>query len=251
MRGVLGVVLALWMVGCGSVAQASTQLSADFKSKPDFTLLLMAPDVEVGLMTAGGMVEPNQDWTEKAAANLFKALQDRKAERGGTIVPFNRDGLDPALVDLSNEITKLNWLVTQNIFTHRGPLASDLPTRKDKFDWSLSPAALPLAEQFKADYALFLIARDSFSSGGRVAMNILGLAGCAVGVCVIPGGGVQLAIGTLVDLRTGAVLWFNYEGNMTGDIREPEGARKLVDQLFAQLPLGTPPEPAPKPTRKR
>jgi hypothetical protein len=95
------------------------------------------------------------------------------------------------------------------------------------------------------DYALFLHAEDSFASTGRVALQVLGIAGCFVGFCAPQGGGGQSAYASLVDLRTGEVAWFNVlqtqsmmPGVDFGDIRTPEGAAQMVDRLLGRMKAG-------------
>ena len=107
-----------------------------------------------------------------------------------------------------------------------------LPTKRGKgLDWTLGEDAVSLGRRTGYDYALFLYAEDSFASTGRVALQVLGVAGCFVGFCAPNvGGGGQFAYATLVDLRTGEVVWFNVlqtgsqiAGIKFGDIRTPRG----------------------------
>jgi hypothetical protein len=96
------------------------------------------------------------------------------------------------------------------------------------------------------DYALFLHAEDSFASTGRIALQVLGVAGCVVGFCAPNiGGGGQFAYASLVDLHTGNVVWFNVlqagtqvAGVNMGDIRKPEGAAQMVDRLLGRMKPG-------------
>src|SRR3712207_1180008 len=67
-------------------ACVQTRQIADVGFEPprgDYSLIVMRPDVSVGLVTAGGLVEPRADWTEQARANLLKALAEQQAGRGG------------------------------------------------------------------------------------------------------------------------------------------------------------------------
>jgi hypothetical protein len=96
------------------------------------------------------------------------------------------------------------------------------------------------------DYALFLYAEDSFASTGRIALQVLGVAGCVVGFCAPNiGGGGQFAYASLVDLRSGEVVWFNVlqagtqiAGINMGDIRKPEGAAQMVERLLDRMKPG-------------
>jgi hypothetical protein len=107
-----------------------------------------------------------------------------------------------------------------------------LPTKKDRFDWTLGDGAQRLRDAHDADYALFVYARDSFSSGGRVALNVaLVLLGAGAH------GGQQSAFASLVDLNDGSVVWFNVLRSTAGDLRDPKLAREAVDQLLDNSPL--------------
>jgi hypothetical protein len=96
------------------------------------------------------------------------------------------------------------------------------------------------------DYALFLHAEDSFASRGRVVLQVLGIAGCAVGFCAPNiGGAGQFAYASLVDLRTGEVVWFNVlqagsqiAGIKMGDIRTPQGSAQMVERLLGRMKAG-------------
>jgi hypothetical protein len=51
------------------------------------------------------------------------------------------------------------------------------------------------------------------------------------------GGGVQLGVATVVDLRTGQVVWYNLLANQSGDLRDQKGAAKTVQQMLQKLPV--------------
>jgi hypothetical protein len=75
---------------------------------------------------------------------------------------------------------------------------------------------------------LFTYIRDSYTSGGRVAMRVIAflLLGGDIG------GGVQTGLASLVDLRTGQVVWHNLLIDQTGDLRDPAGARETAGDLL-------------------
>ncbi len=53
----------------------------------------------------------------------------------------------------------------------------------------------------------------------------------------MPMGG-QVITGSLVDLKTGQIVWYQTMGVPSGtDIRTPEGAGEAVNILFKKLPL--------------
>jgi 2',3'-cyclic-nucleotide 2'-phosphodiesterase (5'-nucleotidase family) len=189
------------------------------------------------MLTAGGAVERRQDWTDQARANLLKALAAQQAGRGGeTKVATTREeaGADPAVVA---ELDRLHQAVGQSIQVHK--LAGlPLPTKKDRFDWTLGEQAVRFGQATQYDYALFLHAEDSFASSGRVALQAVAFLGCMVAICMMPGGGQQAAYASLVDLKTGKVVWYNALASTKGDIRTEEGAREMVDRLLDRMKPG-------------
>ncbi len=233
-------------------ACVQTKQYADVEFAPpqgDYRLLVMRPDVSVGSVTTGGMVEPRADWTEQSRANLLAALRAQQAGRGGDVLILEkRDGLTAMGVDADTvaELERLHYAVGSAIATHRYSGAY-LPTKRGRgLDWTLGADAVALGRKTGYDYALFLHAEDSFASTGRVALQVLGAAGCIVGFCAPNiGGGGQFAYASLVDLRTGEVVWFNVlqagtqvAGINMGDIRKPEGAAQMVDRLLGRMKPG-------------
>src|SRR5262245_266513 len=227
----LAAVLLLCLGGCVT-APATYQTSADFK-RPEagYRLVVMKPDIAVSLLTAGGQLEQREDWTTQARENVLTSLRAQQAKRGGNAQITMTSGDDPALLELN----RLHEVVGQSILMHKYTPYAALPTKAHAFDWTLGKTARDFGSSAGYDYALFLFARDSFSSGGRQALQALGALGCIVGVCVMPQGGVQQAFASLVDLKTGNVVWFNHVVSMTGDIREKAGADALVNQLLEPI----------------
>lgn len=246
-RGILAVGCAVTLSAC-----VQTKQYADVEFAPpqgDYKLLVMRPDVSVGSVTTGGMVEPRADWTETSRTNLLNALRAQQAGRGGDVLILEkRDGLAAMGVDADAvaELERLHYAVGSAIAIHRYSGAY-LPTKRGRgLDWTLGADAVTLGRKTGYDYALFLHAEDSFASTGRVALQVLGAAGCVVGFCAPNiGGGGQFAYASLVDLRTGEVVWFNVlqagtqiAGINMGDIRKPEGAAQMVDRLLNRMKPG-------------
>lgn len=190
-------------------------------------VLLMQPDVEIAELTAGGLAEANAAWTATARRNIEQALDGFFDAKGVSLIPQGATVNDPEEIQL----VKLHESVGASILVHTYLEAAALPT-KPGFEWTLGDSATVLRRNHGADYALFLNFRDSFSSGGRVAFMI---AAAVFGVSVP--GGQQTGFASLVDLRTGDVVWFHTLLSTTGDLREPAGARSAVESLLAQIPL--------------
>ena len=243
---VLGFALAASMMLSACV---QTRQYADLQFTPpqgDYKLIVMRPDVSVGSATTGGMVEPRADWTETARANLITALKEQQAGRGGNLLVLERrDGLATVSADTVAELERLHAAVGNSIALHKY-LGAYLPTKRGRgLDYTLGAEAVRFGRATGYDYALFMHAEDSFASTGRVALGVLGLAGCFIGFCAPMGGGGQFAYASLVDLRTGEVVWFNVlqtnsqvAGITMGDIRKPEDAAQMVERLLGRMKPG-------------
>jgi hypothetical protein len=223
-------ILMLALTGCAAPRQ---QTSVGYVPPAgNHKVIVMRPDIAVDVLTVGGLLERREDWTITARDNVLAALQTQQAKRGGqTQVAITREsagGEDSTVIELN----KLHQVVGQSVLVHKFTPMGTLPTKKDAFDWTLGELAVQYGTQSGYDYAFFLYARDSFSSSGRAALQAVGALGCIVGVCVIPPGGTQQAFASLVELKTGKLVWFNHVLSATGDIRTQAGANALVSKLL-------------------
>ena len=243
---------AFALMAAGSLALGGcvqTRQVADVEFEPpqgDYSLIVMRPDVQVGSVTAGGLVEPRAEWSEQARRHVLDALRTQQAGRGGrTLVAESREsipGVDPKLVA---DLERLHNAVGNSIALHKY-FGAELPTKsRQGIDWTLGEDAVKLGRATDTDYALFLYAQDSIASTERVALQVLGIAGCFIGFCAPAGGGGQIAYASLVDLRSGDVVWFNVlqtgsqlPGVAFGDIRTPAGAAQMVERLLGRMKAG-------------
>jgi hypothetical protein len=243
----LAAVLAAGIALCGCV---QTRQFADLQFTPptgNYKLLVLRPDVTVGSLTTGGMVEPRADWTDQARSSVVAALKEQQAVRGGNLAIIEHRNALPGVSEQElADVERLNFVVDQSIVEHKY-LGDDLPTKRDKgLDWTLGTDAVKLGQKTGYDYALFLHAEDEVVSGGRVALGVIGLAGCFIGFCAPNvGGQQQLDYASLVDLKTGQVVWFNVvsagseiPGLRFGDLRTPAGAQQMVERLLGRMRPG-------------
>lgn len=221
--------LLLVLAFIATSAQADPKnLAPDFDTLPKgATVILMQPDVELFSISAGGVFEPKADWTETANRHLHDALLTKTNKLG---LPTKE--LDEAVADELSELNALHGAVAQSISRHHASSAPQaLPTKDKKLDWSLGDAVKPLREKTGADLALFIWVRDSYASPERKAAMIA-LALLGVGVH----GGIQIGYASLVDLKTGKVLWFNQLARAEGDLRETTAATETVTALLSHFP---------------
>ena len=228
-RALVGIVLLL----AAGTATAQTHLAPGFsRLPPNSTIALMPADVELFEISAGGVDEPRAEWTAAATRHIMGDLRARKEKLGARAIEI-KDEQDETVEALNN----LHGAVSRAILVHHfGSLK--LPTKDGKLDWTLGPDVAKLREKSGADYALFTWVRDSYASAERKAMMVVGIAMAAAGLGgVALMGGSQQAYASLVDLRTGQVVWFNRVVRGTGDLREAEPAKESLDMLLEGFPL--------------
>src|SRR6476620_5436101 len=243
--------LAAALVACAALSGCvQTQQYADVQFTPpsgNYKVLVLRPDVTVGSITTGGMVQPRADWTDQARSSVVQALREQQASRGGNIPIVEHRNQVPGVTDQElADIERLNFAVDQSIVDAKYN-GNGLPTKRRRgLDWTLDADAVKLGQKTGYDYALFLHAEDAVASKRCVALGLIGLAGCVIGFCAPNvGGQQQLDYASLVDLKTGEVVWFNVvtagseiPGIKFGDLRTPEGAAQMVDRLLGRMKPG-------------
>lgn len=205
------------------------------------SVALIEPDIELAELGAGGMSEPRKEWTTAARLLYPQAARELLARQGIATVPDYILPADAGPDDPRRQVTLLSQAVSMSILQYsRGYGPGTLRNKHGKFDWSLGPGVSALRQATGADYGLFTYIRDSYASGGRNAMRIVGLV--ALGGDI--GGGTQIGVASLVDLRTGQVVWHNLLIDQTGDLRNLQGARETAGDLLKGIRGAAPVTPA-------
>jgi hypothetical protein len=112
-----------------------TRQFADVQFTPpqgEYKLLVLRPDVTVGSLTTGGMVEPRADWTEQARTNIVAALRTQQATRGGKVQILERRNQLPGVPEQElADVECLNLVVDESIVQHKY-LGDYLPTKRGR-----------------------------------------------------------------------------------------------------------------------
>ena len=228
-----GVILSL--TGCGTAMQVRVADPEKQALPPGPTTVFIAsPDVQQTLLAVGGVPEPRADWTQATATNLLAATQSWLADNG-------HEGIEVDLSDhmhgRAGQVVRLHEAVGASIMRYSIGNAA-LPS-KPSFDWSVGDGAAQLktlASDKDADYGLFIVARATYETGGRILAGIIMAA--ATGASTYDGGSSRYVFASLVDLNSGQIVWFN-SASTNSDMREPDGARDIMATVLATSPFGT------------
>ena len=228
LRALLLVAVLGLLSGCASTQVRTAKDDAGKPLALVGSVVLIEPDIELSELGAGGMAEPRQEWSRTARLLYPQAAREVLARQGIGMVADYPLPAEIGPDDRRRQLHLLSQAVSMSIlrFSRAGP--GRLRNKRGQFDWTLGPGVQVFREATGADYGLFTYVRDSYASGGRTAMRIAGL--LLLGGDI--GGGTQVGVASLVDLRTGQVVWHNLLVDQTGDLRNLQGARETADDLL-------------------
>lgn len=227
-RYVLAVGIVVLLAGCATpaVQRQSTDLRREAGKTP--TIVVMPLDLELSQLTAGGVSEPQFEWTQAALKHMRDVLEVEAQSYKVKLTDFHPERGSSEDRQTSLDLVKLHRAVGGAVLVHQYLPNLALPSKEGKFDWSLGPSVAAISRSHEADYALFLFVRDSYASAGRVAVMVLG---ALMGVGMQ--GGTQMGFASVVDLRTGDIVWFNRLLRPQGDLRTREAAAETVKALVS------------------
>ncbi len=220
--------VTLSVTGCATT-QIVRQIDRLESTAENPRILLMTPDIKYYLVTTSGLPEPHADWTEAARRNFSSAFAVFADARGIDLASMD-DEIN--LSDQEIRYRKLHGAVGQTILNNHFGMQT-LPSKNEEFDWSLGPDIQGIGEKYEADYGLFVFYRDYQASGGRVFFSILAAA-AGVGVST----GWEGGFASMVDLKTGDIVWFNMVQVGSGELRYADSAAMTVEKLFEDMPAG-------------
>lgn len=223
----LALASALIPISASTAAPLGEQLPVD--------VVVLPVKFEVFSVTAGNALELQKEQTEAAERNIrtaFEVLQE----------PFGHAFRWHEMPDLSEEE---QLILEEHVLLHDlivGTASNNLTESRstwkhlqDDFDMGVGEGLSYLAERSGADYALMVSGVDMNATGGRALMGFVMIA--AVGAA-LPQGGSDIRF-SLIDLRTGDIVWFNNSLSLQNeDPREPIGACEMTGEMLAEYPDG-------------
>ena len=167
MKRLLALAACLMLAAC-TTTNAKLAPSTGVSPPPGARIVIVQPDVELGLLTASGLTEPRQDWSTQGRDNLlaqYRQVLDAKSHTYTVIDAATAQG------GQVGQMLRLHQAVGESILLFQMSGLYALPTHPaGTLDWTLGDGAKSLADTYHADYALFSRAAGNYASGGRVAM---------------------------------------------------------------------------------
>ncbi|MEQ1537310.1 MAG: hypothetical protein ABL928_00155 [Sphingorhabdus sp.] len=210
--------------------QSLTKEAFAFPAAGQIRVVLFRPDVSVGEQSTGGLDQPNAGWTEQARDQLTAALGKAQAERNIELKLMPE--LTGENAKLMSDYRKLFKIVADSVIKHRLFALDPLPTKEEKFDWTLGEGASQLGTLGGGDYGLFFYTLDSYESGSRKMARLL-----ASQMGAERPNETNMGYAGLVDLKTGDLVWINVDVKMAGDVRTLEGASLRITELLDGFPV--------------
>jgi hypothetical protein len=236
---ILSVVLLAPLAGCAVAYRAHPEFEQ--RARQIKSVALLPPDVKVYELSAGGVQEEMDPWSETARNNLQASLGKRAGEAGDFVLKEFDPAGSPSANQEFEDARPLFEAVTLSTLLHAygEQTGTTFDTKKERFEYSLGPLHA-LADAAGTDALLFVYARDNISSGGRVALRVLGFLmvpfTLRLGSVLIPDPGYTYMVTALVDCKTGDVLWFDQRGSSGGvDLRDPGSADGMVAELLEEF----------------
>jgi hypothetical protein len=221
------VMLAAGLCACASRGPAAAPLQW---SQTEKRIVVFPPDVKLGRITIGGTVEPQDGWTQTARTLLLANLARKLGTKGITAVRPEELN-DPGDAEIARQYSFWEQL---KLDPEKG-----------------LPDTHGVRDRYRADYALSFYLRDNYTSAGRnVAQGVSTAADVVGAAATIASGGLLLvpigllsnawhvpganrsAQASLIDLRTGSVVWIKAWNDTSGDLREDEDSREFVDKVL-------------------
>lgn len=226
------LLLVLSLPGLSQAAFSATnpRLSSLSQEQRPKKVLLLPPQMFVAEMSAGGVIQKQDDWTRQANENLLASTEvyARESTRFETL---RMPELTAEEAEIVESHIGLYDRVASAIHAYGQGKDTGWEQKKNEWDYTLGDGLAFLREKTGADSALIFVGADIISTGGRKAAFTVGL---LIGIA-IPLGQSFITVG-LADLKTGEISWLSYDQSMSMDSREAAEVKSLVKDFFKTYP---------------
>lgn len=224
--------VAIALSGCMAIGHSATRPEGPPVRVTGAKVVVIEPEVRLWILDVVGVRQPQAEWSAAGLQHVRTAIVDELRTRGAEPASYAASG-DASRSRSHDQLVRLHRVVFRVAQLQQAGQFR-LPTKTDGLDWTLGNAAQSLREEYGADYALFVSFDDSYQSAGVVGSALI--ATVTLGI-VTPPPGRQVGAASLVDLRTGDLVWmrsFSRQGG--GDLRQLPPARTAVQTLLKDLP---------------
>ncbi|MBF0478870.1 MAG: hypothetical protein HQL26_05250 [Candidatus Omnitrophica bacterium] len=208
---ILFFLMPLLLTGCVSTLRTSPDYTRSIPAIK--TIAVMPIDIKVWSLTAGGVKELRDDWSEQANHFVLQALMTNLQSIPGIQVKFiNKDWMNSHL----NDKWKKNWALYQAVafsasthaFANSQYYSQPFSTKIKKFDYTLGAEITAISRDLNADAILFVYGFDHEATLGRKASlwwNVF--MGAFTGITMIPLNPSFMSLG-LVNASNGNLDWY-------------------------------------------
>lgn len=227
-RHIIPAALAATLISCVNTMMTFQSTTAS-SPPPRATVAMLPMDILINMRTAGGVLEPRVDWSERVSERLEQAARAHFYQRGVRLIPYRSDALLDRHVDLARR-TNTALDAVQLALAYRALPSHSIP--ESEREYSLSGYERLRAE-YNADYALYISLRANLASSGREVLALLAAMG-----------GIPMQISdaiyrvALFDLRDGKLLYANLDPGARIDVDDSdEDWLEFAQEMLTEFPL--------------
>jgi len=229
------VLLICFIPGCATTHRTNPKFAKYFETPKK--VAIVTPDIKINKLTAGGVSELIDEWSEQAKGKVLSAMQSElKKFPYITVLRLDEEKLNTQDKDFFKEEKGLFNALAYSIVAHTYLPGSTFQHKISNFDYTFGEEISKLSMKAQSDALLFCAGTNYIWTAGRVCLATAGILVTAVtGVAVIvPAGPEWLAV-SLVDAKTGDVLWFDYV-ILPGDLRDEYVDTQQMKRVFSSFP---------------
>jgi hypothetical protein len=205
-------------------------------------LVVVSPDIKMYEVSAGGMVEPMDEWSEQAKRNILTSTMTELRHRSGKqLSALENVTAEQLQTNLQESRALLDAVENAILYAPQGFMEADIAGKWNRVHLTLGQEVHDLAPDASA--LLFIQGTERRSTSGRKAMQagafVVGLAGAVVGapvVVMLPGATTPGVSAALVDTKDGRLLWYN-RVMIGSDLRLSSTAEAVIRELFKDVPI--------------
>jgi hypothetical protein len=221
----------IFLTGCSTVNHRVNTKYNDYFKEPK-KVAVMPLDIKMFRLTAGGMDEYVDEWTQQAKRNAENALADSLAAVPDLSWKYlDETTLTEGQKDFLREQKGLFGAVSYSIVAHTYMGDTAIKSKKENFEYTLGEEISRVMEFAPGDTLLFYSGRNYIWTAGRVMMYLFAATVFGENAMYIVPPGEEWLIMSLVDAKTGDVIWFNSKA-MPGDLRDEKTHKGVVKKLM-------------------